>query len=456
MKPRNRELVLLIPALLLTILGFVLVHYQMLVQYEAGWGELGVGPLLYVAIFVVLFVIAHLGLRFLAPRADPYLLPLTALLSTVGMVFIFRLKSTLAFKQSLWFVAGIAAFLVVLALLRDMRVLCKLRFPVGILGLVTLLLTAFLGQEINGARLWVNIGPLGFQPGEFAKILLVVFFAGYLVDIREALTVSTRRILGVPLPPLRYLAPLLIVWAISMALMVVMKDLGTSLLFFGALLALVYAATGRVFYVLVGLALFAGGAGLLYLGFGHVRTRVDVWVNPWADPENKGYQIVQSLFALASGGLFGRGLGQGYLDFPSGRPRIPYVETDFIFSAIGEELGFVGAVAVILLFLFFAYRGFRIATKAGDDFRRLLATGLTSIFALQAFLIMGGVTKLIPLTGITLPFISYGGSSVVANFVLVALLLRISDRSELDAKVAAAGGRGRPRHKAAESHRVGA
>jgi cell division protein FtsW (lipid II flippase) len=429
LKPRNRELLLLIPALLLTVLGFVLVYFQM--------GRNTPSTLLYAVILVVLFTIAHLGVRFLAPRADPYLLPLAALLSAIGIVFIFRLRADLAFKQSLWFVAGIAAFLLVLAVMRDMRTLCRLRFPVGILGLVTLLLTAFLGQEINGARLWVNIGPLGFQPGEFAKILLVIFFAGYLVDIREVLTVSTRRVLGVPLPPLRYLAPLLIVWAVSMALMVFMKDLGTSLLFFGALLALVYAATGRVFYVLVGLALFAGGAALLYLGFAHVRTRVDVWINPWNDAANKGYQIVQSLFALASGGLFGRGLGQGYLVFPSGKARIPYVETDFIFSAIGEELGLVGAVGIVLLFLFFAYRGFRIATKAGDDFRRLLAAGLTSIFALQAFLIMGGVTKLIPLTGITLPFVSYGGSSVVANFVLVALLLRISDRSEAaaDARV---------------------
>ncbi len=422
MKPRNRELVLLIPALLLTLLGFALVYFQM--------DRSTPSTLFYAVIFVVLFVIAHLGMRFLAPRADPYLLPLSALLSTVGIVFIFRLKADLAFKQSLWFVAGIGALLLVLAVMRDMKLICKLRFPVGILGLLTLLLTAFLGQEINGARLWVNIGPVGFQPGEFAKILLVIFFAGYLVDIREVLTVSTRRILGVPLPPLRYLAPLLIVWAVSMALMVFMKDLGTSMLFFGALLALLYAATGRIFYVLVGGVLVALGGVVLYLAFPHVQTRVDVWIDPWSDAGNKGYQIVQSLFALASGGLLGRGLGQGYLMFPSGKPRIPYVETDFIFSAIGEELGLVGAVAIILLFLIFVYRGFRIATKAGDDFRRLLATGLTSIFALQAFLIMGGVIKLIPLTGITLPFISYGGSSVVANFVLVGLLLRISDRSE--------------------------
>ena len=433
MRLRNREFLLLTPALVLTILGFVLVYFQM------GWS--GVGPLLYAAIFLILFVIAHLGTRFLARNSDPYLLPLAALLSTVGMVFVFRLRESLAFKQSLWFVAGIGAFLLVLAVVRDMRLLCKLRFPIGILGLLTLLLTAFLGQEINGARLWVNIGPLGFQPGEFAKILLVIFFAGYLVDIREVLTVSTRRILGVPLPPLRYLAPLLVVWAISMALMVFMKDLGTSMLFFSALLALLYAATGRVFYVLVGLLLMVVGGVFLYLVFPHVQTRVDIWLDPWADAENKGYQIVQSLFALASGGLFGRGLGEGFLMLPSGRPRIPYVETDFIFSAIGEELGLVGAAAIILLFLLFTYRGFRIATKAGDDFRRLLAAGLTSIFALQAFLIMGGVTKLIPLTGITLPFISYGGSSVVANFVLVALLLRISDRSESAALKKMAAGR---------------
>lgn len=421
MNPRNRELVLLIPALFLTTLGFALVYFQQR-SHEPD-------SLVYGIIFVVLFAIAHIGRRFLAPDADPHILPLAALLSTLGIVFIFRLDDQLAFKQAMWLVAGVAAFILVLVFVRDMKMLYKLRLPIGILGVLILLFTAFLGNEINGARLWVTIGPLGFQPGEFAKILLVIFFAAYLVDIREVLTVSTRRILRLPVPPFKYLAPLLIVWGLSMALMVFMKDLGTSLLFFGALLALLYAATGRAFYVLVGLSLFAIGAGLLYLGFEHVQTRVDIWVNPWNDPQDKGYQIVQSLFALAAGGLFGRGLGEGYLTFPSGNARIPYVETDFIFSAIGEELGLVGAVGIILLYLILAYRGFRVATSASDDFRRLLATGLTSIFALQAFLIMGGVTKLIPLTGITLPFVSYGGSSIVANFVLVALLLRISDRS---------------------------
>ncbi len=296
-------------------------------------------------------------------------------------------------------------------------------------GLLLLLVTAIFGREINGARLWIALGPMRFQLPEIGKILLVIFFAGYLVDMREVLTVSTRRVLGVPLPPFRYLAPLLSIWALSLALMIFMKDLGTSLLFFGALLALLYVATGRFFYVLVGLVLFAAGATILYFIFPHVQTRVDIWLDPWSDPSGKGYQIVQSLFALAAGGLFGRGLAEGYLILQSGKTIIPKLETDFIFSAIGEELGLVGAVGIILLYLIFVYRGFRVAVRARDDFSRLLATGLISIFALQAFLIMGGVIKLIPLTGITLPFVSYGGSSIVANFVLLALLLRVSDKA---------------------------
>jgi cell division protein FtsW (lipid II flippase) len=419
---RNRELVFLIPALVLTTLGFALVYTEK--SSTLTWSSLSYG-----ALFLALFVIAHLGRRILAAKADPYLLPVTALLSTLGIVLIYRLNEDLALKQAMWLAAGLVAFLLVLAFVRDLKKLYRYRFAVGILGLLLLLFTAIFGREINGARLWVDFGPINFQPAEFGKILLVIFFAAYLVDIREVLTVSTHRVLGVPLPPLRYLAPLLTIWAVSMALMIFMKDLGTSLLFFGALLALLYAATGRAFYVLVGLVLFFVGATVLYFIFPHVQTRVDIWLDPWKDPSGKGYQIVQSLFALAGGGLFGSGLGQGYLTVPSGETIIPHLETDFIFSAIGEELGFVGAVGIILLYLMFTYRGFRVAVSAKDDFSRLLATGLTSIFALQAFLIVGGVIKLIPLTGITLPFVSYGGSSIVANFVLLGLLLRLSDKA---------------------------
>jgi cell division protein FtsW (lipid II flippase) len=422
---RNRELVFLIPALVLTTLGFALVYSQK--SLTLSWSSLTYGGL-----FLALFAIAHIGRRVLAPYADPYLLPVTALLSTLGILVIYRLNEKLALQQALWLVVGLVAFLLVLAFVRDLRVLRDYRFVIGIAGLLLLLFTAIFGREINGARLWVAFGPIRFQPAEFGKILLVVFFAAYLVDIREALTVSTRRVLGVPLPPFRYLAPILTIWALSMVLMIFMKDLGTSLLFFGALLALLYAATGRFFYVVVGLALFVAGAALLYYIFPHVQSRIDVWLDPWKDPSGKGYQIVQSLFALAAGGLFGRGLGQGYLILPSGRSIIPALETDFIFSAIGEELGMVGAMGIILLYLIFTYRGFRIAVRSRDDFSRLLATGLTGIFALQAFIIMGGVIKLIPLTGITLPFVSYGGSSIVANFVLLALLLRASDQVARD------------------------
>ncbi|NLE10872.1 MAG: FtsW/RodA/SpoVE family cell cycle protein [Actinobacteria bacterium] len=420
MSLRNRELVFLIPALVLTTLGFALVYTQKA-------STLTLTSLTYGGLFMALFLIAHIGRRFLAVQADPYLLPITALLSTLGLVVLYRLNEDLALRQSMWLVVGLVAFLLVLALVRNLNFLYRYRLVIGILGLLFLLVTAIFGREINGARLWVDFGPINFQPAELGKILLVVFFAAYLVDIREALSVSTRRILGISLPPFRYLAPLLIVWALSMVLLIFVKDLGTSLLFFGALLVLIYVATGRFFYVLVGLVLFFAGATLLYYLFPHVQLRVDIWLDPWQDPSNKGYQIVQSLFALAEGGLFGRGLGEGYLILQSGRTIIPNLETDFIFSAIGEELGLVGAVGIILLYLIFTYRGLRVAVQAKQDFPRLLATGLTSIFALQAFLIIGGVIKLIPLTGITLPFVSYGGSSIVANFVLLALLLRASD-----------------------------
>lgn len=420
MNTRNRELVFLIPALVLTTIGFAVV-------YTTKAQALTWTSLVYGGLFLALFAIAHIGRRVLVPFADAYLLPVTALLSTLGILMIFRLDEDLARQQAIWLVVGLVAFLVTLVFTRRLAWLREYRYVIGIVGLLLLLATAGLGREINGARLWLVLGPVRFQPAEIGKIMLVIFFAAYLVDIREVLTVSTRRILWLPLPPLRYLAPLLTIWGLSLVLMIFMKDLGTSLLFFGALLALLYVATGRAFYVVVGLVLFVAGAAALYYVFPHVQLRVDIWLDPWQDPTNKGYQIVQSLFALAAGGLFGSGLGQGYLILQSGATIIPALETDFIFSAIGEELGLVGALGIILLYMIFIARGFRIAARSRDDFSRLLAAGLVSIFALQTFLILGGVIKLIPLTGITLPFVSYGGSSIVANFILLALLLRASD-----------------------------
>jgi cell division protein FtsW (lipid II flippase) len=432
---RNRELLFLLPALVLTTLGFALV-------YTVRSATLSWSSLTYGLLFLALFAIAHIGRRVLVPLADPYLLPVTALLSTLGILLLFRIDPDLALKQAMWLVVGLVAFLLTLVVVRDLRPLARHKYWLGAAGVLLLLVTAGVGQTINGSRLWLSVGPIHFQPAEFGKVLLIAFFAAYLVDVREVLTVSTRRVLGQPLPPFRYLAPLLGVWGLSILLMIFMKDLGTSLLFFGALLALIYVATGRFFYVVVGVVLFLIGATGLYFVFSHVQTRVDVWLNPWADPSGKGYQIVQSLFSLASGGLFGRGLGQGYLILQSGNTIIPHLESDFIFSAIGEELGLVGGIGIVLLYLIFTYRGLRIAVRSRDDFSRLLATGLTSIFALQAFIIIGGVIKLIPLTGITLPFVSYGGSSVVANFMLLALLLRASDTAAHQAEDRAGTGGG--------------
>lgn len=387
----------------------------------------------YGALFLGLFLAVHIIRRFLVPYADPYLLPITALLSTLGVLMIYRLNAPLALQQSAWLVVGIGVFAVVLVVFRRFTVLRDYKYLIGILGLLLLIVTAAAGREVNGARLWIRLAGINFQLPEIAKILLMVFFAGYLCEVRELLAVSTRRVLGVAVPPFRYLGPLLAVWAFSLALMIFMKDLGTGLLFFGAMVILLYIATERPLYVVVGVFLLVVGAALLYKLFPHVRVRIDMWLDPWVDPSGRGYQILQSLFALASGGVFGRGLGEGYLLTSSGRALIPASETDFIFSAIGEELGLVGGVAVILLYVIFIYRGLRIAVSASDDFTRLVSSGLTAIFGLQAFLILGGVTRLIPLTGITLPFVSYGGSSIVSNFALLALLLLASDRAAREA-----------------------
>lgn len=425
--------------MLLATIGFATV-------YTRNAEILTASSLVYGAVFLGLFLVVHLVRRFLLPRADPYLLPITALLSTLGILMIYRLNAPLALQQSLWLVVGLGMFVLVLVLVRHFAVLRDYKYLIGVAGVGLLLITAVFGREINGARLWVRVGGISFQLPELAKILLIVFFAGYLCDVRELLTVSTRRVLGLAIPPFRYLTPLLAVWGLSLALMIFMRDLGTGALFFGAMVILLYVATGRPLYVVLAVLLLLGGAFLLYQLFPHVRVRVDMWLNPWADPQDRGYQILQSLFALASGGLFGRGLGAGYLITSGGRPLIPALETDFIFSAIGEELGLVGGVAVILLYVIFVYRGLRIAMAASDDFTRLVSVGLASIFGLQAFLILGGVTKLIPLTGITLPFVSYGGSSIVSNFALLALLLLASERAAEEVATArtpvvAAGGK---------------
>ena len=422
---RNRELVNLLLVGLLTAAGFAAV-------YIARSDVVSTASLSYAAFFIALFVAAHLVVRFALPHADPYLLPLSGLLAAVGLTMIYRIDPDLAFRQGLWVVIGLAAFAGLVLFLKDHRVLDQVKYVLGLTAIALLVLPALpgLGRTINGASLWVDIGPIVFQPGEFAKILIVVFLAGYLRDNREMLSMGSGRY-GFPSP--KYFGPLLVVWGGAMLVLFQTNDLGSGLLYFSIFLAMLWVATARWPYVAVGTALFAGGAYALYHVVPHVQDRVSIWLDPWQDPFDKGYQLVQSIYAISGGGLFGQGLGRGILLTPEQNPYIPFLETDFIFAGIAQELGLAGAAGIVLLYVVFLYRGFRIALMAADGFSKLLALGLTSALAIQSFLIIGGVTRLIPLTGITLPFVSYGGSSIVANFVLVGLLLIISNHVNKDA-----------------------
>jgi cell division protein FtsW (lipid II flippase) len=325
--------------------------------------------------------------------------------------------------QALWTVLGVAVFVAVILVIRDHRVLDRYRYTWLLLGVVLLVLPVLpvLGREINGARLWVRIGPFSGQPAEAAKIALVVFLAAYLAERKELLATATYRAGPFLLPEIKYFMPLLLAWAASLFVLFFEKDLGSSLLFFGVFVILLYVATGRFSYVAAGLGLFVTGAVIAYNLFGHVQTRVATWLDVWEYYDDRGFQLAQGLFAMATGGILGQGWNQGRPDF------IPFASTDFIFAAFGEELGLLGVTAMLLVYLLMVFRGLRISLSAPDDFGKLLAVGLVTSFALQVFVIVGGVTRLIPLTGITLPFVSFGGSSLLANYALVALLCRISD-----------------------------
>ncbi len=372
-----------------------------------------------------LYVVAHLAVRRFAPGADATLLPLAAALNGIGFVTISRLDRELARIQAGWVAVAVIAFVVTLLLVRDTRLLEKYRYTFALLGVLFLLLPLLpsIGRTINGARLWASIGPLNFQPGEIAKVLLVIFFAAYLADNRDLLAAGSVRIGRFFVPALRHLGPLALAWGVSILVMVYEKDLGSSMLFFGVFAAMLYMATGRAYYLIVGAILFVIGAFIAYQLFGHVQVRVDTWINPWKDSAGKGFQIIQSWYAFGTGGFAGTGLGLGNPD------KIPNAATDFVFSAIGEELGLIGTLSVVIGFMLFVGSSFRIAVDAVRPFSKLLAAGLATIIGLQTFIILGGVTRVIPLTGITLPFVSYGGSSLVANFVVLALLLRVSDET---------------------------
>jgi cell division protein FtsW (lipid II flippase) len=423
---RNRELLALIPASLLLTAGFAAIFIQ---QSEV----LSDVSLTYGAIFFGLCVAGHLFLRFTLPDADPYMFPLVAVLACFGLVVIYRIDETLAREQAQWFVVGLALFAVTILLLRDFRVLERYRYTIALAGLLLLFLPRVpgIGQQVNGAYLGVGIGPITFQPAEFGKIAIIIFLAAYLRDTRQVLVQGSRRVLGVTVPPLKHFGPLLVVWGAAMFMLVFIRDLGSSLMYFGGFLALLYIATNRVSFVVIGLALFGVGAWFFASTVQHVQQRVDIWLDPFNPQwvEREGYQIAQSLFAQADGGLFGTGLGASLLRAPGGQTLIPAPHTDLIYAVITSELGLAGACGLLLVYMMFIERGFRTATLATDSFSKLLAAGLTSVLALQVFVIVGGVTRVIPLTGVTLPFVSYGGSSIVANFVLLALLLLVSDRA---------------------------
>jgi peptidoglycan glycosyltransferase len=389
--------------------------------------------------------VTHLALRTLAPDADPTLLPLTVLLNGLGLVFVRRVdlvtEGSLAATQTVWSLVSIGAMCGLLLWLKESRTLGRYQYSFGLLTIVLLLLPLVPGitaGEINGAVLWIRVAGMTFQPGEIAKLTMVVFVAGYLERNRALLSVATQRIGPLLLPAPRYFAPVGVAALTALVIMAGLRDLGSALLLFGAFVTLLYVATGRIAYPVLGGLAFAAGSYVAYGAFAHVRVRVSIWLDPWSQVQDAGYQLAQTLFAFGTGGVTGAGLGMG-------RPQdIPFSATDAIFAVIGEELGLLGATAMLLGFLLIVVRGFKIAQTAKDEFSTLLAVGLTVTLAFQTFVIVGGLTRLVPLTGITLPFVSYGGSSLLSNYLLIGLLLRISDESR-----AQAIGRQEPRRKAA-------
>lgn len=420
--------------LLLLAVASVVVAY--LLAVIATTESIPAGTLAYLGALVALAVVAHVAVQRFAPFADPVLLPAAFLLNGLGLVLIRRLDASqgtdLAVAQTTWTVVGIGVFALTLIVVESHRRLSRYRYTFALIALLLLLLPMIpgIGYTVNGARLWVDLGVVSFQPGEFAKLAMVVFLAGYLEEKRALLTVATTRVGPFLLPPARHLAPVLVAAVGGIAILVAQRDLGSSLLFFGVFVALLYVATGRPAYPTIGSAVFVAGAALAYAMFSHVRLRFDIWLHPWIESRinDESYQLVQSLFALGTGGLTGTGLGLGH-------PQIPAAATDAIFAVLGEELGLLGTTAALLTFLLIIVKGYKTALIANDDVGTLLATGLATILALQVFVIVGGITRLVPLTGITLPFVSYGGSSLVANYVLLALVIRVSDSARRAARV---------------------
>ena len=411
---RNMELLFLCLAAVPVVLLYAL--YIVNDNVALSLGTLAVPVGLFVA-----FAAAHVAVRILAPDADPVILPVVFLLSGLGIAFVTRLAPDLADNQVLWLFISVAAMIATLFFVRNLDKLADYKYTLGLVGVILLILPMIIGTEKNGSKLWLTFGSFSFQPGELAKILIVLFLAFYLASNREALSVTAHRVGPFRIPRFRMLLPLFIMWGISLLIVIFERDLGSALLFFMYFVVMLYVATGRWSYVFIAIGLLVIGFFFCYHFFSHVKIRVDIWLDPWTDAQNSGYQIVQSLYSIADGDLVGTGIGKG---MPT---LIPFVESDFLFSAIAEEMGLLGASAVIILYMLFCVRGFATAARAKSDSSAFAAVGLTTVIGFQAFLIIAGVTKLLPLTGVTLPFMSQGGSSLLSSFIIVGLLLRAGD-----------------------------
>ena len=424
------------PARRRTELGLVLLDVVLIggLYALAGEGKAGslpadIGPFL--ALIFGLLLVGHLTLRRWAPDADPILLPLAGLLNGVGYVFIARLSASQAAAQAVWSSVGMAAFVVTIVAVRRVRDLERYRYTFAVIGIGLLLmpLLPHFGENINGARLWVHVGSHEFQPGELAKLALAIFFASALVERADQLAHGTRRIGRMLVIDPRYLAPIVVAWGLSLLIFLAENDLGSSFLFFALFVGMLWVATNRAFYLALGGGMFAFGAWFALRVIGHAQSRVQSWLDPWKHAEGNGYQIIQGWFAIANGGLWGTGPGQ------SNAAHIPEASSDMIFVVIAEEIGLVGATALLITYLLMVGTGLRIAVRSSHPFEKLLAAGLSLVLGVQTFVIVGGVTRVIPLTGITLPFVAYGGSSLISNYILLALLLRISDSAARPARV---------------------
>ncbi len=416
---RRTELGLIVLVVILTGGLYVLAGFG-----KAGQMPANIGPFL--GVLFVLLLVAHLAMRRLAPLADPILLPVGGLLNGIGYVFIARLSPHEARLQAFWTALGLGVFIATLVVVRRARDLERYRYTMAFLGIGLLLLPLVpgIGENINGARLWIHLGSFNFQPAELAKLALAVFFASVLTERADLLSRGTRRIGRFMVLEPRYLAPIFGAWGLSLVIFLAENDLGSSFLFFALFIGLLWVATGRMYYLGLGAGLFAAGAVFALKVIHHAQSRVQGWLDPWAHANTSGYQLIQGWFSIAAGGLFGQGPGQ------SASASIPEASTDMIFAVIADELGLVGAAALLISYLLMVGSGLRIAVRCERPFEKLLAAGLSLIVGVQTFVIIGGVTRLIPFTGITLPFVSYGGSSLIANYILLALLLRISHDTE--------------------------